>query len=238
MGLLHCTKLRHTSPRKMAAPCRTVLRSVTNFTSAALFRSTKPRYSTRYLATTATETSKTEDAEADKSETPAEGEMSQADKKLTEEKAKLDKELKEYKDKYVRALAETENVRQRMKQQLADAKLYGIQSFCKDLLEVADVLQKATETVPAEEMKNNPTLKTLFEGLKMTETQMQKVFSRNGLEMLNPVGEKFDPNFHEALFMAPMEGKEPGTVAVVSKVGYTLHNRVVRPALVGVVKAP
>ncbi|CAH1257875.1 GRPEL1 [Branchiostoma lanceolatum] len=236
MGLLHCTKLRHTSPRKMAAPCRTVLRSVTNFTSAALFRSTKP--STRYLATTATETSKTEDAEADKSETPAEGEMSQADKKLTEEKAKLDKELKEYKDKYVRALAETENVRQRMKQQLADAKLYGIQSFCKDLLEVADVLQKATETVPAEEMKNNPTLKTLFEGLKMTETQMQKVFSRNGLEMLNPVGEKFDPNFHEALFMAPMEGKEPGTVAVVSKVGYTLHNRVVRPALVGVVKAP
>eukprot|EP00058_Branchiostoma_floridae_P024987 XP_002610477.1 hypothetical protein BRAFLDRAFT_124277 [Branchiostoma floridae] len=223
----------------MAAPCRTVLRSVTNFTSAALFRSTKPRYSTRYLATTATETSKAEDVEAAKSETPAEGETtSPADKKLTEEKAKLDKELKEYKDKYVRALAETENVRQRMKQQLADSKLYAIQGFCKDLLEVADVLQKATETVPAEEMKNNPTLKTLFEGLKMTETQMQKVFSRNGLEMLNPVGEKFDPNFHEALFMAPMEGKEPGTVAVVSKVGYTLHSRVIRPALVGVVKAP
>lgn len=113
----------------------------------------------------------------------------------------------------------------------------GIQSFCKDLLEVADILEKATESVPKEEIKDeNPHLKSLYEGLVMTEVQIQKVFKKHGLLRLNPVGAKFDPYEHEALFHAPMEGKEPGTIALVSKIGYKLHGRTLRPALVGVVK--
>lgn len=88
-----------------------------------------------------------------------------------------------------------------MTKQISEAKIFGIQSFCKDLLDVADVLSKATETVPKEEINDkNPHLKSLYEGLVMTEAQLQSVFKRHGLEPVNPLDEKFDPNFHEALF--------------------------------------
>lgn len=126
-----------------------------------------------------------------------------------------------------------------MQRQIQEAKLFGIQGFCKDLLEVADILQKATSSVPSEEINDkNPHLKNLFEGLQMTETQLQKVFHRHGLQQICPIGEKFDPNLHEALFEQIVEGKEPGTVSMVTKIGYKLHERTIRPALVGVVKAP
>ncbi|XP_054841152.1 grpE protein homolog 1, mitochondrial [Eublepharis macularius] len=162
-----------------------------------------------------------------------------ASKLLIEEKTKLEEQLKEMTDKYKRALADAENLRQRTQKLVEEAKLYGIQSFCKDLLEVADVLEKATESVPKEELKDeNPHLKNLYEGLAMTELQIQKVFGKHGLVKLNPLGAKFDPYEHEALFHVPMEGKEPGTIALVSKVGYKLHGRTLRPALVGVVKEP
>ena len=140
-------------------------------------------------------------------------------------------------DRYKRSLAETENVRNRMKKQVDDAKLFGIQGFCKDLLEVADILGKATETVPQDELANNPHLKNLYEGLTMTESQLHKLFVKHGLVRINPSeGEKFDPNIHEALFQQSVEGKEEDTVAVVTKIGYTLHHRTLRPALVGVFK--
>ncbi|XP_062986231.1 grpE protein homolog 1, mitochondrial [Elgaria multicarinata webbii] len=158
---------------------------------------------------------------------------------LTKEKTKLEEQLQEITDKYKRALADVENLRQRTQKLVEEAKLYGIQNFCKDLLEVADVLEKATESVPKEELKDeNPHLKNLYEGLAMTEVQIQKVFKKHGLMKLNPLGAKFDPYEHEALFHVPMEGKEPGIVALVSKVGYKLHGRTLRPALVGVAKEP
>ena len=125
-----------------------------------------------------------------------------------------------------------------MQRQVQDAKSFGIQGFCKDLLDVADVLERATTTVPAEALTDkNPHLKNLFEGLQMTEGQLQKVFRTHGLLKIDPLGEKFDPNYHEALFEQVVEGKEAGTVAVVTKIGYKLHERTIRPALVGVVKA-
>ncbi|XP_070168154.1 grpE protein homolog 1, mitochondrial isoform X3 [Polyergus mexicanus] len=157
-------------------------------------------------------------------------------------------ELKESKDaledKYKRALAEGENIRVRLTKQINDAKLFGIQSFCKDLLDVADILGKATESVPkAEITEKNPHLKSLYEGLIMTEAQLHKVFKKHGLISLNPINEKFNPNEHEALFQQnneknfqEVEGKEPGTIVVVSKIGYKLYERIVRPALVGVAK--
>ncbi|XP_044040626.1 grpE protein homolog 1, mitochondrial [Siniperca chuatsi] len=166
-------------------------------------------------------------------------EQSAAEKVLMEAKTQLEEQLKDMTGKYKRALADTENLRRRSQNMIEDAKLYGIQGFCKDLLEVADILEKATESVPKEEVTSqNPHLKNLYDGLVMTEVQIQKVFTKHGLVKLNPDGQKFDPYEHEALFHAPVEGKEPGTVAIVTKVGYKLHGRTLRPALVGVAKAP
>ncbi|XP_062069480.1 grpE protein homolog 1, mitochondrial [Lepus europaeus] len=160
-----------------------------------------------------------------------------AERSLAEEKLRLEEQLRETTEKYKRALADTENLRQRSQKLVEEAKLYGIQGFCKDLLEVADVLERATQSVPREEVRDdNPHLKSLYEGLLLTEAQMQKVFAKHGLLRLDPVGARFDPYEHEALFHAPVEGKEAGTVALVSKVGYKLHGRTLRPALVGVVK--
>lgn len=157
-------------------------------------------------------------------------ELNKALETVTKQKEELD-------DKYKRALAESENIRKRLTKQIEDAKIYAIQSFCKDLLDVADVLSKATECVPKEEVKeSNPHLKNLYEGLTMTEAQLHKVFQRHGLTPVNPLNEKFNPNLHEALFQQEVEGKDAGTVVVVSKIGYKLHERVVRPALVGVAK--
>ncbi|XP_028330952.1 grpE protein homolog 1, mitochondrial [Gouania willdenowi] len=164
--------------------------------------------------------------------------QSSAEKTLAEAKSQVEEQLKDMTEKYKRALADTENLRTRTQKMIEDAKLYGIQGFCKDLLEVADILEKATESVPKEEVTSqNPHLKNLYDGLVMTEVQIQKVFTKHGLVKLNPDGAKFDPYEHEALFHAPVEGKEPGTVAIVTKVGYKLHGRTLRPALVGVAKA-
>nr|XP_009684584.1 PREDICTED: grpE protein homolog 1, mitochondrial [Struthio camelus australis] len=197
------------------------------------------RTSPRLLCVATQQKNTGQNLEEDQSQSQNEqkAEPSSAEKMLAEEKGKLEEQLKEVTDKYKRALADAENVRQRSQKLVEEAKLYGIQSFCKDLLEVADILEKATESVPKEEIKDeNPHLKSLYEGLVMTEVQIQKVFKKHGLLRLNPVGAKFDPYEHEALFHAPMEGKEPGTIALVSKIGYKLHGRTLRPALVGVVK--
>lgn len=129
-------------------------------------------------------------------------------KKLAENLESLNKEISELKeknsellDKYRRSLAESENLRVRLNKQIADAKVFGIQSFCKDLLEVADTLGHATKAVPQEQLNDrNPHLKNLYEGLTMTNASLLQVFKRHGLEPMNPLNEKFDPNLHEALF--------------------------------------
>jgi len=216
----------------MASWCvRTVRQSYSVLTSSSLLRASAGRS----LCTAAQQKSSQGSGE----EEGGKPEQSAAEKTLVEEKVKLEEQLKEVMDKYKRALADTENLRTRSKKMVEDAKMYGIQGFCKDLLEVADILEKATESVPKDELTTqNPHLKNLYDGLVMTNVQVQKVFTKHGLVKLNPEGEKFDPYEHEALFHVPVEGKEPGTVATVTKVGYKLHGRTVRPALVGVARAP
>uniref|UniRef100_A0A1A9WIX9 GrpE protein homolog n=1 Tax=Glossina brevipalpis TaxID=37001 RepID=A0A1A9WIX9_9MUSC len=165
-------------------------------------------------------------------------------KKLTLEMEVLGKEVENLKqenvellDKYRRSLAESENLRSRLNKQIADAKLFGIQGFCKELLEVADILGRATNSVPQEELTdNNPHLKNLYEGLAMTQASLFQVFKRHGLETMNPLKDKFDPNLHEALFQKEDSSVDPNTIIEVTKLGYKLHNRVIRPALVGVSK--
>ena len=102
----------------------------------------------------------------------------------------------------------------------------------KDLLDVADVLNRAVSAGNGAENKNN----SMFEGLKLTESQLLQVFKRHGLEQVNPLNEKFDPNKHEALFQIPNPSVDANTVLDVQKIGYQLHGRTIRPALVGVSK--
>lgn len=158
-------------------------------------------------------------------------------KKLQEENSNLLERVKEIDDKFKRALAEGENTRVRMRKQIDEAKAFGIQGFCKDLLEVADVLEKALDSVPNDQLQSNSSLKELFTGVKMTNDQLQSIFRRHGLVKINPIGEKFNPNDHHAMFEAIIPGKEPGTVSVVTQIGYKLKDRTIRPAMVGVVKA-
>uniref|UniRef100_A0A8D1VFN4 GrpE protein homolog n=1 Tax=Sus scrofa TaxID=9823 RepID=A0A8D1VFN4_PIG len=189
--------------------------------------------SSRLLCTATKQKNNGQNLEEDAGQNEQKTDLPSTEKTLMEEKVKLEEQLKEA----MRALADTENFRQRSQKLVEEAKLYGIQGFCKDLLEVADILEKATQSVPKEEIRDdNPHLKNLYEGLLMTEAQIQKVFTKHGLLRLDPLGAKFDPYEHEALFHTPVEGKEPGTVALVNKVGYKLHGRTLRPALVGVVK--
>lgn len=148
-----------------------------------------------------------------------------------------------FKEKYQRSLAENENILKRMRREVQDAKVFGIQSFCKDLLEIADVVSMAVSSVPPEILNqpNQPHLeqwKNFYDGVSMTNSQLLKVFERHGLVPLLPSkGDKFDPKIHEALFVAPDSDLEPGSVAHVQKIGYSLHGRTLRPAQVGVSKA-
>ncbi|XP_064484096.1 grpE protein homolog 1, mitochondrial-like [Ornithodoros turicata] len=156
-----------------------------------------------------------------------------------EENRKLLETVKTIDDKYKRSLAENENLRARMLKQVEEARVFGIQKFCKDMLDVADVLGAALESVPREAVTpDNPHLEGLYKGLEMTQAQLQSIFRRHGLVQVNPLGEKFDPNEHQAVFVHKDGSKPAGTVAVVSKIGYKLKDRTIRPAMVGVVEAP
>ncbi|CAL8114854.1 unnamed protein product [Orchesella dallaii] len=158
------------------------------------------------------------------------------DKAVTEN-ATLLSQSRDFEDKYKRALAETENLRARLTKQINDSKLYAIQGFCKDITEISDILRMAIDSVPKDQITNdNPHLKNLFDGLTMTDTRLLQVFKSHGLTQINPVNEKFNPNEHEAVVQQPVEGKESGTVIFVTKLGYKLHDRVIRPAVVGVAK--
>ncbi|KAG7176978.1 grpE protein homolog, mitochondrial-like [Homarus americanus] len=157
---------------------------------------------------------------------------------LTKEKESLLEKVADYQEKYQRTLADRENVRNRLEKQIMDAKQFGIQGFCKDLLEVSDVFHKAIESVPAERVeKGNPELQNLYNGLKLTENQLLTIFRRHGLVQVTPeIGEKFDPSLQEAMFELSLPDKEPGTVAHIIRNGWTLHSRCIRSAQVGVVK--
>lgn len=155
---------------------------------------------------------------------------------LTQELAVLKEEHSDLLNKYKRALADGENMRKRLIKQIEEAKIFGIQSFCKDLIDVADVLGHATQAVPKDKLKGNVDLRNLYEGLNLTRASLLQVFKRHGLETLDPINEKFDPNLHEALFQTEDDTVEADTVIQVTKLGYKLHKRCIRPALVGVSK--
>lgn len=154
--------------------------------------------------------------------------------------AELDAQVADKHDQVLRALAEADNARRRAAVDVENAHKFGVSKFAKDLLEVADNLQRAADSVPEELRKSdeNPQLKALYEGVVMVDVVLMKTFEKHGLTRIEPLGEKFDPNFHNAMFEAPDPTKEPGTVMHVAAPGYVLHERCIRAAGVGVVSKP
>lgn len=137
------------------------------------------------------------------------------------------------KDQRLRAVAELENLRKRAEREVADARLYGITSFAREMLGVADNLRRALDAVPAE-LREAEGIRALFEGVDLTERDLLSRLARFGVKKLEPQGQKFDPHFHEALFEAPDPSVPSGTVVQVMEDGYAIGERVLRPAKVGV----
>src|ERR1700744_5071354 len=147
----------------------------------------------------------------------------------------LTKEVAESRDKMLRTLAEMENLRTRTKREVSDAKTYGITGFARDVLEIADNLQRALDAVPAEaKAAADPGLKALMEGAELTERSPRNALEKNGVKKFDPAGEKFNPNFQQAMYEVPDASVPAGTVVQVVQAGYMIGERVLRPALVGV----
>jgi len=144
----------------------------------------------------------------------------------------------EFKDKLLRTLAEMENLRKRTEREIAEARLYGVTGFARDVVAAADNMHRALAAVGAEERRAaDPKVKALIEGVELTERELLKALEKNGVKKFSPEGEKFDPNVHQAMYEVPTSELPPGYVAQVIQPGYMLGERVLRPAMVGVVKA-
>lgn len=149
---------------------------------------------------------------------------------------KLNAENVELKDRVLRMLAEMENVRRRAEREVADAKVYGVTGFARDMLGFADNLRRAIESVPADAREADGPLRSLLEGLELTERDFISRLARYGVKKLEPQGQKFDPNLHEALFEVPDPSVPANTVVQVVEAGYSIGERCLRPAKVGVAR--
>jgi molecular chaperone GrpE len=149
----------------------------------------------------------------------------------------LAKEAADARDKMLRTLAEMENLRKRTAREVSDARTYGISGFARDVLDIADNLQRALDAVPVEaRAAADPGLKALIEGVELTERSLHNALEKNGVRKFDPAGEKFDPNVHQAMYEIPDPSVPAGTIAQVIQSGYMIGDRILRPALVGVAK--
>lgn len=150
---------------------------------------------------------------------------------------RLLKENEELKDRALRAAAEMENLRRRTARDVHDARSYAIANFARDMLSVSDNLRRALDAIPAEAMAaGDAGFKALIEGVDITERAMLAALERHGVKKLQPEGEKFDPNFHQAMFEVANPDVPASTVVQVVQPGYSIGDRVLRPAMVGVAK--
>ncbi len=149
---------------------------------------------------------------------------------------KLNSENAELKDRMLRTLAEMENLRRRTEKEVADSKLYGVTNFARDMLVFADNLRRAVDAVPGDIRNAEGPVKSFIEGIELTERDFQSRLNRQGIKKLDPKGQKFDPNMHEALFEVPDPSVPNGTVVQVVEDGYSIGERCLRPAKVGVAR--
>jgi molecular chaperone GrpE len=153
--------------------------------------------------------------------------------------AVLEAEKADLKDKLLRTLAEMENLRRRTEKDVADAKAYAVTNFAKDMVGAADNLRRALESLPADiRVMADAAVKGMVDGVELTERDLIKTLERHGVKRLDPIGQKFDPNLHQAIFEAPDPAIAKGAVMQVVQSGFTIGGRVLRPALVGVSSGP
>ena len=150
---------------------------------------------------------------------------------------RLEKERDGLKDQLYRAVAEMENVKRRAARDVEQAHKYGALGFLRDLTTPLDNMNRALDTAPADRDDLDETYKNILIGLEMTVQEIAKIMEKHGVKLINPEGEKFDYNLHQAMFEVPTDDAEPGTVMAVAQTGYVLHDRLIRPAMVGVAKA-
>jgi molecular chaperone GrpE len=151
--------------------------------------------------------------------------------------AALTREVAELKDKLLRTLAEMENLRRRTEREVADARVYGIASFARDVLAVGDNMRRAIDAVSADVRTSaDPGVKSLLDGVELTERELLKAMEKQNIRKFDPQGEKFDPNLHQAMVEVADPAAPAGTVVQVVQPGYMIGERMLRPALVGVAK--
>ena len=173
--------------------------------------------------------SENQPAEAERTEGAVDGDY--------EALVRLLKENEELKDRALRVAAEMENLRRRTARDVHDARSYAIANFARDMLSVSDNLRRALDAIPAEaKASGDAGFKALIEGVDITERAMLSALERHGVKKLQPEGEKFDPNFHQAMFEVPNPNVPANTVVQVVQPGYSIGDRVLRPAMVGVAK--
>ena len=169
-----------------------------------------------------TETAETEEAAVDDQEARIAG---------------LEDEVADLKDRLLRAAAETENIRKRSLKDVDDARKFATRQFSSDVLAVADNLARALEYV-TDEARADDDHKGFIEGVEMTLKEFASILERHGIRPVEALGAPFDPNLHQAMFEVESADVEAGHVMQVMRVGYTIHGRLLRPAMVGVAKAP
>jgi molecular chaperone GrpE len=141
-------------------------------------------------------------------------------------------EIAQLKDQYLRAMAETENVRARARRDIEDTSKYASTKFARDVVNIAENLQRASASITPEARESNEVLRQVGDGIDMTMQELLAVFERNGIHRINPEGQKFDHNFHQAVAQVPGGTVPPGSVVQVLQAGYMLHDRLLKPAMV------
>ena len=151
--------------------------------------------------------------------------------------AALAKEAADLKDRLLRTLAEMENLRRRTEREVADSRVYAVTSFARDILAVADNMERAMKALDDEiRDKVDAGVKSLLDGVELTERELLKVMEKHGIKRLEPQGQKFDPNLHQAMYEVPDPSVPSGTVVQVVQPGYVIGERILRPAMVAVSK--
>jgi molecular chaperone GrpE len=176
---------------------------------------------------------------ANRPEQPAAADAESTKEPRSPREAELETELADAKERLLRALAETENLRRRAMRDLEEAHKYAITNFARELLEVADNLSRALDAVPPRARDEIDFIRNLADGIAMTEKALLTSFERHQIAKVTPeIGDRFDHNRHQAMFEVETTEQPAGTVAQVLQPGYTIADRLLRPALVGVAKAP
>jgi molecular chaperone GrpE len=149
----------------------------------------------------------------------------------------LDRELADTKDRLLRTLAEMENMRKRTEREVADSRVYGITAFARDILTVADNMHRAMQALDDElRTKADSGVKALLDGVELTERELMNALEKHGVKRIEPLGQKFDPNRHQAMYEVEDASVLSGTIVQVVQAGYLLGDRVLRPALVAIAK--